>query len=125
MIVVAKSYPRTVVKRPSTAKSLASHVIFNCAKRSGCTRRVALASICSDSMKVKSALSFQFRSKFDLGDKLVCPTLASVSFTCLTVSTCRAMWDKSMVIIHHSEISSQCSLLFGFDEIYNRVDSAR
>ena len=79
MTAVAKHYPRTVAKRPPTAKSLASHVIFNCAEGSGCTRRVALASICLDSMKAESALLFQFRSKFDLGDNLVCPSLASAS----------------------------------------------
>ena len=32
---------------------------------SGCTRRVALASIFFDSMNAKSAQSFQFKSKFD------------------------------------------------------------
>ena len=30
-------------------------------------------------MKAKSALSFQFRSKFDFGDNRVCPSLASVN----------------------------------------------
>ena len=66
-------------KTPPTAKSLASHVIFNGAEWSGCTKRVALESICLDSMDAKSALSFHFKSKFDLNDNLVCPSLAAVN----------------------------------------------
>ena len=30
-------------------------------------------------MNAKFALSFHFKSKFDLGDNLVCPSLAAVS----------------------------------------------
>ena len=66
-------------KTPPTAKSYASHVIFNSAEWSGCTKRVALASICLDSINAESALSFHFKSKFDLGNTLVCPSLAAVS----------------------------------------------
>ena len=40
---------------------------------------VALASICFYSIKAKLALSVQRRSKIDLGDNLVCPSLAAVS----------------------------------------------
>ena len=54
-------------------------MIFNGAEGSGYTSRVALASICLDSIKAEFALLVQLRSKFDLGDKLVCPSLASVS----------------------------------------------
>ena len=42
---------------------------------SGCTRRVALASICLDSITAKSAPSFHFNSKLDLGDNLVWPCM--------------------------------------------------
>ena len=66
-------------KTTPTAKSLASHAIFNGAEWSGCTKRVALASICLDSMNTKYVLSFHFKSKKDLGDNLVCPSLAAVS----------------------------------------------
>ena len=66
-------------KTPPTAKSLASHVIFNGAEWSGCTKRVALASICLDSMNAKYALLFHFKSKLDLGDNLVWPSLTAVS----------------------------------------------
>ena len=58
-------------KTPPTAKSLASHVIFNGAVWSGCTKRVALASICLDLINAEFALSFHFKSKFDLGDNVV------------------------------------------------------
>ena len=77
MKVAARHYRSTVAK--PTAKSLASHVISNGAVWSGCTKRVALASICLDSMNAKSALSFHFKSKLDLGDNLVCLSLAAVS----------------------------------------------
>ena len=66
-------------KTPLTAKLLASHVIFNWAEGSGCTRRVVLASICLDSMNAESAPSFHFNSKLDLGDNLDVLPLASVS----------------------------------------------
>ena len=56
-------------KTPLTAKSLAWHVIFNGAVWFGCTKRVALASICLDSINAKFALSSHFKSKFDLGDQ--------------------------------------------------------
>ena len=38
-----------------------------------------LASICSDSTKPEFEFSVQLKSKFDLGDNLVCPPLAAVS----------------------------------------------
>ena len=66
-------------KTQPTAKSLASHVIFNGAVWSRCTKRVALASICLDSINAEFALSFHFKSKFDLGDNLVWPSLVAVS----------------------------------------------
>ena len=66
-------------KTPPTAKSVVSHVIFNGAEWSGCTKSVALASIFLDSINAKSALSFHFKSKFESGHNLVCPSLAAVS----------------------------------------------
>ena len=61
------------------AKSLASHVIFNGADGFRWTNKVAFTSICFDSINAKFALSVQSRSKLDLDDNLVCPSLAAVS----------------------------------------------
>ena len=66
-------------RTPPTATSLASHVLFNWAIGSGCTRRVAFANICLDSENADSAFSSQFNSKFDFGDSLVWPLLAAVN----------------------------------------------
>ena len=49
------------------------------AVESGCTRSVAFANICFDSENADSAFLFHFKSKFDFGDSLVCPSLAAVS----------------------------------------------
>ena len=53
--------------------------MFNGAEGFGLTSRIALASVYLDSIKATFALSVQLRSKFDLGDNLVCPLLAAVS----------------------------------------------
>ena len=66
-------------KTPPTATSLASHVMLIWAVESGCTRSVAFANICFDSENADSAFLFHFKSKFDFGDSLVCPSLAAVS----------------------------------------------